>query len=73
MATRPKHKIKDIEREFKKMEKEGWTIVKTSHYKLKCPNDCKCMIVVSSTPGGANPLLVFTAQRARTSPCWKEA
>lgn len=72
MPTRPKHKIKEIEREFRKMEKEGWEITKPRHFKLKCPNDCKCILVASATPGGGNPLLVFTSQRARSSACWKE-
>lgn len=69
---RPRHQDKDIEREFRLMEKSGWTCAKGGrHFKLKCPNLCKCMLTVSSTPGGGHPLLVFTAQRRRQS-CWKE-
>ena len=71
--SRPKHKIKEIEQEFRKMEQADWVITGGGdrHYKLKCPEDCKCMLVAASTPGGRNPTLAFTAQRSRVT-CWKE-
>jgi hypothetical protein len=55
------------------MERAGWRIEGggNRHFKLKCPNDCKCILVVASTPGGGNPLRVFTSQRHRST-CWKE-
>ncbi len=71
--ARPKHKIKELEEEFRKMEIAGWDVTGGGrrHFKLKCPSACKCMLIVSTTPGGGNPLRVFTAQRARIT-CWKE-
>jgi hypothetical protein len=72
-VPRPDHKDKEFENEFRKMERAGWTVDGggNRHFKLKCPNDCKCMIVVSTTPGGRNPLRTFVAQRTRAT-CWKE-
>lgn len=67
------HKIKEFEHEFRDMERAGWTVEGggNSHFKLKCPNDCKCLLTVGTTPGGRNPLRTFTAQRNRVT-CWKE-
>lgn len=71
--SRNRHGVKEFEEEFKEMERAGWTVFGGggSHFKLWCPNPCKCRITVATTPRGGNPLRVFTAQRHRST-CWKE-
>lgn len=44
---------KDLPRLIRAVKDEGWTPDKTrrGHHRLRCPNDCKCTVIISGTPG----------------------
>lgn len=71
--ARAKASNKDIADVLSELEQQGWTITGggTRHFKGKCPNRCRCMVMFASSPSGPN-----TAKRARqqlrSKTCWKE-
>ena len=71
---RNRHQTKEYEALFKGAERQDWRIEGGGdrHFKMKCPNPCKCMQVVGSTPGTTKDLLRTTTQ-LRNNTCWKES
>lgn len=58
---------------LKKAEKAGWNVDGggNKHFKLKCPNACKCMQTMSTTPSGNNYLRNLKGQLKRAT-CWED-
>lgn len=69
--SRDQHQNKEYRALFGEAEHQGWTIGRGGkHYKMKCPNECKCMVIVSSTPSVRNGITVVRAQLKRST-CWE--
>lgn len=70
---RPRHRLKEYEAVLKRAEGKGWAVEGggDKHFKLKCPNPCKCMLTMSTTPSNPNYLRNLLGQLGRVT-CWKE-
>ena len=71
--SRPRHRLGgEYEELLKEVEKEGWSVTGggNKHFKLKCPNPCKCMKTMSTTPSNPNYLRDMRAQLRRAT-CWE--
>lgn len=71
---RPRHNDKDLEAVLKLGEQRGWMIEGggNKHFKMKCPNPCKCMKGVSTTPSNPNYLRDLMGQLRRAT-CWEDS
>ena len=71
--SRPRHRVKEYEELIKKAERDDWRVTGggNKHFKLKCPNPCKCMQTVATTPSDPNKLRNLVTQLLRVT-CWKE-
>lgn len=73
--SRPKHRYPDYERLLKEVERRpGWTVEGGGdrHFKIKCPNPCKCMTPIPTTPSKRQSLTILHNQMAQAT-CWREA
>lgn len=71
--SRPRHNRPEYEKLLKEAEKRRWRVEGggSRHFKIKCPNPCKCMTIVSTTPRRGQTMRTLTAQMARAT-CWEE-
>lgn len=71
--SRKRHQTKEYEALFKRAERKDWEVTGggNRHFKMKCPNGCKHLQVVSSTPGTRRDFLRTMTQLNNTT-CWKE-
>jgi len=73
-VSRPRHAYGgDYETLLRTLEAAKWTVDGggNKHFKLKCPNECKCMIMMATTPSGRYYLRNFKLQLKRVT-CWEE-
>jgi hypothetical protein len=73
-VTRPRHaKGGAYEDLLREAERAGWTVTGggNKHYKLKCPNSCRCIKTMSTTPSNPNYLRNMRAQLHRVT-CWED-
>lgn len=78
--SRPRHNRPEYEKFLKKIEKtcnekgEQWRVTGggAKHFKIWCPNPCKCMTVVSTTPKAGQPLRILKDQMERAT-CWEDS
>lgn len=71
--SRPRHNVPACERLLKEIERKDWRVTGggSKHFKIWCLNPCKCMTVVSTTPGKRPNMQVLKAQLMRAT-CWEE-
>lgn len=69
---RHKHKMKEYEALFKLAEQRRWDVTGggNKHFKMKCPNKCKCLQIVGSTPSTKRDF-VMTVTHLRNATCWE--
>jgi hypothetical protein len=63
------HVEKEFRDLFRQAEAQGWTITRGKHFKMKCPNTCKCMVIVGSTPSSSG--MVLTLGQLKRATCWE--
>lgn len=71
MSGRPKHPRKELEAVLKRAEEQGWVIVKTTYFKMRCPCADRHWKTVHLTPSDPNYLRNLLGQLRRAT-CWKE-
>lgn len=71
MPNRLKHKYDGYEEVLRSLERQGWRVVtsKKNYYKMHCPNPCRCIGRMPSTPSGARTLANIVSELKRT--CWE--
>lgn len=71
MSGRPKHPRKELEAVLRAAESQGWAIVKTTYFKMRCPCEDKHAKTVHLTPSNPRYLMNLLGQLRRAT-CWKD-
>lgn len=71
VTGRPRHQDKHIEALLRRLEAKGWRVEKTTYFRVKCPEGCKCIRSVHLTPSDPTYLRNLSMW-LRRRPCWRE-
>jgi len=73
-GTRAKASNKSVGALLRQAERQGWTATGggSSHYRLRCPNRCKCQATVGSSISNSMALLRLRTRLANHT-CWKDS
>lgn len=73
-VSRPRHKHGEYERFITEMEGKGWNATGggNSHYKVKCPGKCLCVMIISTTPRSRSGTFAIMQRQRTNKTCWED-